>query len=328
MARKPRVFVEGGTYHVYNRISRGEPVLADPEWALELIELLRLVKKRDGWTVFAWCVMSNHYHLAIRSSAVPISSGMHTLQGRFSKRFNRSRRRTGSLWQSRYHARPINEGACLDRVILYIHLNPVRAGLAPHPTEYVFGGHREIARKGANPVVDIDQTLLCFGHKEGTARRAYLNAIRRGCREIAGDDDGGTFPADRVWAPHGRDLTPEDPGPYVDVLGRSTGPERLPISAEEFVSRCASVLDVDLDDLRGRWRMTPTVEARRMIVALGRERWRQSTKELATALAKSEDVVSYLTREGVRQRLEDEGFARTYEELDQKLIALGTLRSR
>jgi REP element-mobilizing transposase RayT len=327
MARKPRVFVEGGTYHVYNRIASGEAVFADPEWALELIDLLRLVKKRDGWTVFAWCVMSKHYHLTIRSSAVPISRGMHTLQGRFSKRFNRSRRRTGALWQSRYHARPINEGAYLDRVVLYIHLNPVRAGLAPHPTEYVFGGHREIARKVADPVVDIDQTLLCFGHKERTARRAYLSAIRRGCRDVAGDDSGPPL-LDRVWAPHGRDLTPEDPGPYVDVLGRSTGAERLPISAGDFVSRCASVLDVDLDDLRGRGRMTPTVEARRVIVALGRERWRQSTKELAAALAKSEDVVSYLTREGVRQRLEDEDFARMYEELDEKLIELGTLRSQ
>jgi len=324
MARKPRVFVEGGAYHVYNRIASGEAIFADPEWTLELIELLRLVKKRDGWTVFAWCLMSNHYHLAIRSSAVPISSGMHTLQGRFSRRLNRSRRRTGALWQSRYHAKPINEGAYLDRVILYIHLNPVRGGLVRHPTEHVFGGHREIVQSVADPIVDVDQTLLCFGQKEKAARKAYLSAIRRGCKEVTGDD-GGPLPSQQVWTPRDRNLTPEDPGPYVDVLGRSTGPERPPISAEEFVARCASVLDVALYDLQSRGRMTPTVEARRMIVALGRERWRQRTKALAAALTKSEDTISYLTREGIQQRVEDEGFSRRYEELDEKLIGLGSL---
>jgi hypothetical protein len=57
MPRAPRVFVEGGIYHVYNRFGSGEAVFADPEVALEFIELLRFVKQRDGWTVFAWALM-------------------------------------------------------------------------------------------------------------------------------------------------------------------------------------------------------------------------------------------------------------------------------
>ena len=80
MPRTPRVFVEGGIYHVYNRFASGEDVFADPEAAQDFVELLRFVKKRDGWTVFAWVLMSNHYHLAIRSRAVPISQGFHYLQ--------------------------------------------------------------------------------------------------------------------------------------------------------------------------------------------------------------------------------------------------------
>ncbi len=89
MPRNLRVIVEGGIYHIYNRFASGEAVFADPQEALEFIELLRYVKKRDGWTVFAWVLMSNHYHLAIRSTAVPISRGLQHLQGRFSQRFNR-----------------------------------------------------------------------------------------------------------------------------------------------------------------------------------------------------------------------------------------------
>jgi len=72
MGRKPRVFVQGGVYHVYNRVASGEAVFSDPNEAVEFIEFIRRVKKRDGWTVFAWVVMSNHYHLVIRTGTTPL----------------------------------------------------------------------------------------------------------------------------------------------------------------------------------------------------------------------------------------------------------------
>ena len=50
MVRRPRIVVEGGLYHVYNRVSSGEHIFADPEEAIEFIEIVRDIKKRDGWT--------------------------------------------------------------------------------------------------------------------------------------------------------------------------------------------------------------------------------------------------------------------------------------
>ena len=70
MARRPRVVVEGGLHHVYNRVSSGEHIFADPEEAMEFIEIVRDIKKRDGWTIFAWCVMSNHIHVVLRTSSI------------------------------------------------------------------------------------------------------------------------------------------------------------------------------------------------------------------------------------------------------------------
>lgn len=55
MARRPRVVVEGGLYHVYNRVASEKRIFADPNEAIEFIEIVRDVKKRDGWTIFAWC---------------------------------------------------------------------------------------------------------------------------------------------------------------------------------------------------------------------------------------------------------------------------------
>ena len=319
MPRRRRCFVEGGIYHVYNRLSNGEPVFADPEEALEFIALLRHIKQRDGWTVFAWVLMSNHYHLAIRSKAIPISRGLQYLQGRFSQRFNRGRRRTGALWQSRYHAKPINEQGYLDRVILYIHLNPVSGGLVSRPVDHVFGGHREIVRGVSKPIIDVDDCLLSFGQKHSDARKAYLSAIRQACRNLGGDAGREEEPSG-IWFQSDRDLSPDDEGPYIDVLGRSTGPERTELSAEEFVQQSAEILRIRVDDLASRSRLQHLVEARRLIVSLGRERWAQSTNNLASALHKSADTVTYIQREGVRKRLEDKVVQQRYEELDRRLI--------
>ena len=50
MPRRPRVVVEGGVYHVYNRVASGEAVLGEAEEARRFVELIREVKRRDGWT--------------------------------------------------------------------------------------------------------------------------------------------------------------------------------------------------------------------------------------------------------------------------------------
>ena len=319
MPRRPRELIEGGIYHVYNRAASGEDIFSDPETAIEFLDRVSEVKQRDGLTVFAWTLMSNHYHLAIRTSAVPLSRSMHSIQSSFGHRFNGRLCRTGGVWQSRYQAKPIDEQAYLDRVILYIHLNPVAGGLVSNPADHVFSGHREIVKRVSAPLIDVDVALLSFGETERASRKSYLSAIRFGCRELgkevrAGDETAG------IWLRKDRMLAPDETGPYVDVLGRSTGPERAELTAEDFVNRCAALLDVEPGELASRSRIRRVVEARRLVVSLGRERWGQSTNKLGLVLDKSADTVSYLGREGVKHRLEDEGFADRYEVLDAEMV--------
>ena len=93
--RRPRILIEGGLYHVYNRFARGERVFADLEEAIAFVDLLRDVKQRDGLTIMAWAVLSNHFHMAVRTSAIPLSRTMKYLQGTYSRTFNRRWRRSG-----------------------------------------------------------------------------------------------------------------------------------------------------------------------------------------------------------------------------------------
>lgn len=73
--------------------------------------------------------MRNHYHVALETPQPNLVAGMHWLQGTLAARFNRFRQERGHLFQGRYHALLIEDIAALCRVVDYIHLNPVRAGL-------------------------------------------------------------------------------------------------------------------------------------------------------------------------------------------------------
>ena len=92
MPRKPRLLLPGATYHVHCRVARGEFVFEDDFEAIEFVETLRKVKELDGWAVFAWCLMTNHYshcvagicRAAFPNDAVPpmrIQSGFQPAMG-------------------------------------------------------------------------------------------------------------------------------------------------------------------------------------------------------------------------------------------------------
>mgnify|MGYP001554346627 CR=1 FL=1 len=53
MPRRPRVFIEGGIFHVYNRFARGAEIFSQEDEARHFLGLLREVKRRDELVVFA-----------------------------------------------------------------------------------------------------------------------------------------------------------------------------------------------------------------------------------------------------------------------------------
>ena len=80
MPRKPRVFIEGRIFHVYCRASRGEAVFADDTEATAFVDILQKIKCRDGLVIFAWALMSNHCHIALRTAEVPLWRSMASIQ--------------------------------------------------------------------------------------------------------------------------------------------------------------------------------------------------------------------------------------------------------
>jgi putative transposase len=131
MARKLRLESEGGIYHVLNRGNYRAPIFRAEKTKTAFLKCLAETCEKTGWRVSAWCVMSNHYHLAVETPRGNLVEGMRWLQGTFSNRYNRFRDERGHLFQGRYQALLVDPAGGLGPLCHYIHLNAVRAHLRP-----------------------------------------------------------------------------------------------------------------------------------------------------------------------------------------------------
>jgi hypothetical protein len=82
------------------------------------------------------------------------------------------------------------------------------------------------------------------------------------------------------------------------------------------------LLNADWDEIVGPSRRRETTYIRQLIVALGRERWGQQTKDLASILNRSPDRVSHIVGDGIKRRLDDEVFSSQVDRLDAELAQL------
>ena len=128
MARKLRIEAEEAVYHVIARGNYRADVFATEASKAAFLRCLDEACIKAGWQVHAWCVMSNHYHLCLRTPQANLVEGMRWLQATFSVRFNRFRGEQGHVFQGRYKALLV-EPEAVGAVCHYIHLNPVRAHL-------------------------------------------------------------------------------------------------------------------------------------------------------------------------------------------------------
>jgi putative transposase len=134
--RAPRTTHPGAIAHVTNRGAAGQDIfLADGDHQLFLWLVENEVVSR-GWACHAFCLMSNHYHLLLKTPEGDLSAGMHAIGSGYANMFNRVHERRGHVFQGRFHSVPVQEERHAVELARYIALNPVRAGLVRRPSEW------------------------------------------------------------------------------------------------------------------------------------------------------------------------------------------------
>jgi len=131
MGRKPRIEYAGATYHVMCRGNRREDIFENDGDREIFLETLAQVCERTGWSVCAYVLMSNHYHMVVETPEANLIEGMKWFQGTYTKRYNAQNREWGHLFQGRYKSVVIDqeESAYFRAACNYVHLNPARAHL-------------------------------------------------------------------------------------------------------------------------------------------------------------------------------------------------------
>ena len=319
MPRRPRVFVDGAMYHVYCRFAHGARVFAAPEEAERFLAIVREVKRSDGLSVLAWCLMPTHYHLAVRTGRVPLWRSLRVIQGRFALVHNRRHRTLGPLWQGRYKARVVERQEGLDRLLAYIHLNPVKAGLAASPVRYRWSGHRELVGRVRASLVDVEEALRLYGVRRGAALKAYAAMVRAVGREAWAAEEPGRLPWWRRNAEEADDLDELPPTPGLDALGASTVPAPVRARMEDVLAAVEQATGLTRARMASRVQDRATVAARELVAVVAVHRCGARVTEVGRSLGRPADTVSRWLSRGARRRIAERAFERQVNAVESAL---------
>jgi putative transposase len=179
MARQGRYFVAGQILHVIQRGNNRQAIFfEDQDYGLYR-EWLMWAAKRHGCAVHAYVLMTNHVHLLVTPDGKDSLPGMmQSLGRRYVRMVNHRYRRTGTLWEGRYRAAPVDGDAHFFSCCRYIEMNPVRAGMTKHPRDYPFSSYRANALGEADALVSPHPLFQRLGCGAEARQQAYRDLFR------------------------------------------------------------------------------------------------------------------------------------------------------
>jgi REP element-mobilizing transposase RayT len=141
MARTPRYVLPDGVTHVFARGSRKQAIYVRAADAYRFLGGLDEMTQRFEIACLCYCLMPNHYHLVLDATRAELSRGIHRLNGMYAQWFNREHSSWGHLFGDRFGSNEVFDEADALRVVRYVLLNPVRAGLCRHPREWQWSSY-------------------------------------------------------------------------------------------------------------------------------------------------------------------------------------------
>jgi len=103
MARALRIQYPGACYHVTSRGNERKDIYKSQRDRGKILSYLESAGGRYGAVIHGYCLMSNHYHLLLETPEGNLSQIMRHINGAYTTYYNVKRKRSGHLFQGRYH---------------------------------------------------------------------------------------------------------------------------------------------------------------------------------------------------------------------------------
>lgn len=199
MARLGRYFLANQPLHVIQRGNNRSVIFFCEDDYERYRGWLAEAAADHGCAVHAYVLMTNHVHLLVTPREPDsLPRAMQSLGRRYVRHVNAAHRRTGTLWEGRYRAAPIDSEAFFLACCRYIELNPVRAGMVAHPRDYDWSSWRAHA-PGAPDALVADHPLYRALGRTGAERQKEYRALFRPALE-AGFVDALRAATNGGWA--------------------------------------------------------------------------------------------------------------------------------
>lgn len=182
MSRAKLYYVPGYVWHLTHRCHNKEYLL---EQGCDKDNWMKWVCRaimKYGLRILNYAVTSNHIHMLVfdegRRKVIPRS--MQLCESRTAREYNNRNKRSGAFWDGNYHATAVETGVHLQKCLVYIDLNMVRAGVVKHPEDWDYCGYQEICgtRNRESGLIDLDLLKIMLQIKDSDRLRTiYRNLI-------------------------------------------------------------------------------------------------------------------------------------------------------
>jgi len=147
MARPLRMDYPDTFYHILARGNERKEIFRDEKDYLRFLDTLGKMVERFKLEVHAYVLMKNHFHLLVHTQESNLSRAIQWLGVSYSVWFNRRHQRSGHLFQGRFKSFLIENDHYFTAMCLYIHGNPLRAGMVRRLSDYRWSSYPAYADK-------------------------------------------------------------------------------------------------------------------------------------------------------------------------------------
>ena len=156
MSRPLRISFNNAVYHITARGNRRDKIFYSDDDKRKFLQKMDQTSLKYSFICYAYCLMDNHYHLFIKTSLGNISQGMHYLNASYANYFTAKYKTNGPLFQGRYKSLLVDEDNYALTLSTYIHLNPIRAGIAKNLDEYTWSSLLDYLGKRKKELKKLD----------------------------------------------------------------------------------------------------------------------------------------------------------------------------